>query len=389
METSLSVPSRKRLRIAVLSFFFCQGLCFASWASRIPDIKLELGLNEAALGTILLALPAGQLTFMPISGRLVTRYGSRRIMKIAIPAYALVLVMIGFSSQVWMLPLALYLMGITGNMVNISVNTQAVGVEALYERPIMASFHGAWSLAGFSGAAVGTLMRALELGTETHFILISGLVIANIFVNSGHLLALKSPESENKPFFQKPDPALLQLGVIGFCSLAAEGAMFDWSGVYFQNVVHAPEALITLGYAAFMCCMATGRFIGDKLAHRFGRKALLELSGVLIFLGLGLSVVFPGIVTATLGFMITGFGVSTVIPALYSMAGKSGISAPGMAIASVSGVAFLGFLMGPPLIGYVAQLFSLRVSFGVIAALGLCVSLLTARAALVHRTGEG
>jgi MFS family permease len=385
METRISGKSRTRLRASVLSFFFCQGLCFASWASRIPDIKLSLGLNEAALGSILLALPTGQLTCMPFSGRLVTRFGSRRIMKIAIPAYALALVLIGQVGQVWQLPVALYLLGISGNLVNISVNTQAVGVEAVYNRPIMASFHGAWSLAGFTGAAVGALMRVLRLHPGQHFMIVAAIVILNVLISSRFLLSLKSAAGEKRPLFKIPPAALLQLGVIGFCSLAAEGAMFDWSGVYFQEVVKAPRAWITLGYAAFMCAMATGRFVGDRLAHRLGKKRMLEVSGVLIFSGLGISVLFPYIVPATAGFIITGFGVSSVIPSLYSMAGKSGLTAPGIAIASVSGIAFFGFLMGPPVIGYVAQALSLRFSYAFIAVLGLCISFLTAKASLIHQ----
>ena len=134
--------SKKQIRIAVSAFFFCQGLCFASWASRIPDLKSTSHLSDAALGSILLALPAGQLLAMPFSGRLVTSFGSKKVLRICAVLYAICLTNIGLATQSWHLALGLFLFGICGNMCNISVNTQAVSAEKIYDRPIMTSFHG-------------------------------------------------------------------------------------------------------------------------------------------------------------------------------------------------------------------------------------------------------
>jgi MFS family permease len=150
-------------------FFFCQGLAFANWASRIPDIKTSLHLSEAGLGSILLALPVGQLITMPISGRLVTRFGSKYVLRVAVVGYVLSLTNIGLVEKPWQLALALCAFGIFGNMCNISVNTQAVHAEALYNRPIMASFHGIWSTAGFTGALIGSLMMRLDIKHYYHF----------------------------------------------------------------------------------------------------------------------------------------------------------------------------------------------------------------------------
>ena len=165
------------MRIAVSVFFFCQGICFASWASRIPDIKTTLHLSEAALGSILLALPAGQLTMMPFSGKLATRFGSKYVLRLAAAGYALTLIIIGSTTTSWQLALSLYLFGLTGNLCNISVNTQAVNAEALFGRSILASFHGVWSTAGFTGALVGLLMMRLELVPMYHFMIIAAIVI--------------------------------------------------------------------------------------------------------------------------------------------------------------------------------------------------------------------
>jgi MFS family permease len=158
--------------------------------------------------------------------------------------------------------------------------------------------------------------------------------------------------------------------------MACEGTMFDWSGIYFQYEVHAPRQLVTLGYAVFMATMATGRFAGDTMATRIGKKKLLQASGVVIMAGLLTAVLFPSLVPATIGFLLVGLGVSSVVPLVYSTAGRSGKLSPGVALAAVSTIGFMGFLIGPPVIGFIAEAFSLRWSFTLIALLGLGTTLL-------------
>ncbi|PZR26964.1 MAG: MFS transporter [Citrobacter freundii] len=372
--------TNRQIRVAVSVFFFSQGLCFSSWASRIPDIKASLGLNNAALGSILLALPAGQLTAMPFSGRLVTHFGSKNVLRLCLLIYAVGLTNMGLAAHPWQLALALYLFGICGNMCNISVNTQAIATEQLYGRSIMTSFHGAWSSAGVAGAAIGLLMMKWHISPYLHFWIIAGLVFLAVAFSQRYLQPGRSTiKQEKKKFFSKPNSVLVQLGIIAFCCMASEGAMFEWSGVYFQQVVKAPEALIILGYLSFMTMMATGRFIGDKLIARYGRKRMLKTSGILISTGLFISVLFPYIITATLGFLIVGLGVSSVVPMIYSAAGKVPNVPPGIALASVSSISFFGFLMGPPVIGYIAQISSLRYSFAVIGLLGFGIAILVSR----------
>jgi MFS family permease len=374
-----NVFSKRQIRIAVSAFFFCQGLCFASWASRIPDLKSTLHLSDAALGSILLALPTGQLIAMPFSGRLVTHFGSKKILRICAALYAICLTNIGLATQPWHLAIGLFLFGVCGNMCNISVNTQAVSTEKIYDRPIMTSFHGVWSIAGFTGAAIGLLMMGQYISPYIHFWIVAALVIITVMTAQKYLQGGRSVAAEKRSFFSKPDGMLVQLGIIGFFSMASEGAMFDWSGVYFQQVVNAPKSLIAVGYLTFMIAMASGRFVGDKLIAKYGRKNMLRISGILISTGLFTSVFFPHIITATIGFLIVGFGVSSIVPMVYSAAGKHSKIPAGMALAAVSSISFLGFLMGPPLIGYIAELFSLRYSFAVIGLLGLTISLMVSK----------
>lgn len=367
------------MRVAVSAFYFCMGLCFASWASRIPDIKTKLHLSEAELGSVLLALPIGQLITMPVSGRLVTRYGSRTILSVAILLYAVELTNIGWATQMWQLALALFIFGVVGNLSNISVNTQGVLAEKIYGRPIMTSFHGVWSTAGFTGALAGLLMMNLKLTPREHFFIVAAIVFITVFIARKYLIPGTTSQTANKKFFSKPDGVLVQLGIIAFCSMAAEGAMFDWSGVYFKEVVIAPESLIVMGYASFMIMMATGRFIGDRIIVKVGRKKMLQISGILVLTGLMISVLFPNLVMATIGFLIVGFGVSSVIPTVYSTAARTSKVAPGMALAGVSSIGFLGFLLGPPLIGYIAQAASLQYSFAVVALFGLCITIMVSK----------
>ena len=372
--------SKKRVRLAVSLFFFGQGICFASWASRIPDLKSSLQLSDAELGSILLALPLGQLLTMPVSGRLTTIFGSKKMLTIATPIYAFCLTNLGLATAGWQLAIFLFLFGISGNLCNIALNTQGVAGEAYYGKPIMTSFHGAWSVGGFSGALVGLLMVYLHLSPYIHFCVIAIFAWMHIFINHRFLLGWQKPKTTEKTkLFTKPQGVLIQLGIIGFCSMATEGAMFDWSGVYFQEIVQAPHALVILGYTSFMIMMATGRFLGDKVIARFGRKRLLQVSGIVISTGMFLSVIFPSLIPATIGFMLVGIGVSGIVPMVYSIAGTNTKVSPGIALAMVSGVSYFGFLMGPPLIGYISALSSLRYSYAVIGCFGLVITLIVAK----------
>jgi MFS family permease len=379
----MPLAQRRLHRIAVSGFFFLAGICFASWASRIPDIQARLQLNSAALGGVLLCLPIGLLSSLPVAGFLVAKYGSRIIVMLAAILYSCTLPMLGFSGTVTQLMITLFVFGFGGNMMNISINTQAVATESLYHKPIMASFHGVWSMAGFTGAAIGTLMVHLHVLPSYHFLCITALAAMILIIFSGKLLHQDSNRDEKQPIFARPDKSILNLGLIALFSMICEGAMFDWSGIFFAKVVRPDPTLVTVGYTAFMCTMATGRFVGDWVAFRLGMKTMLQLSGLLTAGGLLLAVIFPQFITATIGFLIVGAGVSSIIPMIYSAAGKSKLMSPGVAIAAVSTIGYLGFLFGPPFIGFIAQVTSLRISFGLIAMMGTMIAVIASRIEVV------
>ncbi len=371
---------RRTYRIAVGILFFLQGLCFASWASRIPSIQQRLDLSESELGMVLFALPVGSMASLPFAGYIVSRFGSRTVLTVALAVYTFILASLGLAATKWQLVGVLLCFGAAGNLSNISINTQAVGVEAIYQRSVMASFHGMWSVAGFTAAAIGSYMIGNGIPPYEHFLIMLGVILLTLTFTFRHTLKEDvSSGTASQKLFVKPDKSLLNLGLITFCSMICEGAMFDWSGIYFQKVVHAQKAWIGAGYTTFMCTMATGRFVADWFSTRFGLRRTLQVSGLLTASGLLLAVIFPTLLPALAGFFLVGFGVSSIVPLVYSAAGRSKVMTAGMALAAVSSVGFLGFLFGPPLIGILAGLSSLRLSFTFIALMGLCITFVASR----------
>jgi MFS family permease len=371
-----------RIRFAVGMFYFGMGLSFATWASRIPDIKAALHLTEGDLGSILFALPMGQLAIMPFSGKMVTKFGSHRILVFSLIMYVFCLANLGLATTALQLSLGLFLFGLFGNLANIAVNTQGVYTEVLFKKTIMSAFHGMWSFAGFTGALVGLGMLALKLSPLTHFIIVGVIVLLMVAFNFNFLIRAKEKikhKTEKKKIFVKPDTTLLWLGVIGFCSMASEGVMFDWSGIYFKDIVKAPGALVILGYTSFMIMMASGRFLGDNLINKFGRECVMQISGVMISAGLFTAVFLPYIIPCTIAFMAVGLGVAAIVPTVYSIAGKNPTVPPGEALTIVSSVSFLGFLMGPPVIGHIAQNFGLQFSFAFIGVFGILIAFMVSK----------
>ena len=360
-------------------FFFVSGFGFATWASRIPTIQQHLHLNEAQLGAVLFALPIGLMMTLPVTGMLLSRYDSRIIMMTGAVLFNIMLCCIGFAGEVWQLVPALFCFGASRNLMNISVNAQSIGVQSLYDRSIIAGFHGIWSLAGFGGAALGWFMVAQGINPGWHFLIVGVLLTIMCWYAFPGVLVQQPSAREKRPLFALPDRNLAKFGLISFASMACEGTMIDWSGIYFKKAVHTSGSVATVGFVVYMVAMTLGRLTGDRLANRFGIKHMLTYSGLLICSGLLLASVFPYAFIAGAGFVLTGFGVSCVIPMVFSLAGRSGGMSSGSAIAAVSTVGYFGFLMVPPLIGSVAELAGLRWSFGLMAVFGAMITVLVQR----------
>ncbi|MBS1597361.1 MAG: MFS transporter [Bacteroidetes bacterium] len=366
-------------RVAVSAFFFLHGLCFSTWASRIPNIQQYFHLSDASLGSVLFAMPIGSFITLPFCGWLITKNGSRSMVLLAAVIYCCSLTGIGYASTVVQLVICLFIFGCAGNLMNVAFNTQAIGVEKMYPKPIISSFHGIWSLAALAGASLGGWLMGKNIAVSTHFlsIAIAGFCITIICLR---WLLTYDVNQEQKPIlFPKPAKSILNFGMIAFCSMMCQGAMFDWSGVYFKKVLVLNPALIGTGYTVYIISMTTTRFFADWAVHKLGLKKILLWSGILTATGLLIAVCFPFLFPALFGFVIVGIGVSAVVPLLFSAVGKSKTLSPAAAIASLATLGFIGLLIGPPLVGYISGAAGLRVSFLVLGLFGLSVSVIASR----------
>jgi MFS family permease len=367
----------RQYRIATSVFFFISGLGYSSWASRIPSIQQQLHLNEAQLGAVLFALPIGLILTMPVTGKLLGNFSSRKIMVFGAMFFNVVLSLPGFTTSVWQLALILFCFGCARNLLNLSMNAQAVAVQHLYSRSIMTTFHGIWSVAGSIGALTGLLMVSMNVSPSHHLLLISVLLLVfTIYYYPKTLPDEPVKDTVKRPAFSFPDKSLLKYSLICFACMATENTMYDWSGLYFEKVVGASKATAVAAFVVYMVAMTTGRFAGDKLVKKLGIKSILLYSGWLILSGLLLAILLPYPVTAGIGFIFAGLGVACVVPLVFSLAGKSKSTNSGQTLAAVSTIGYMGFLVVPPLIGFVAQATSLRLSFAIMAICGLLIVLM-------------
>jgi MFS family permease len=363
-----------RYRIATSVFFFISGLGYSSWASRIPSIQQQLHLNDAQLGAVLFALPIGLILTMPITGKLLGSYSSRKIMVFGAMVFNLVLSLPGFTTNIWQLALVLFCFGSARNLLNLSMNAQAVQVQQLFPQSIMTTFHGIWSIAGFTGAAIGYLMVSMNVAPSWHLFSVSLLLLVFTIYYYPRTFPDQPVQSVvKKPAFSLPDKSLLRYSLICFACMATENVMYDWSGLYFEKVVGTTKPSAVAAFVVYMVAMTSGRFAGDKLVKRLGIQTILLYSGWLILTGLILSVGLPHPLTAGLGFICTGLGVSCVVPLVFSLAGKSKNTNSGQTLAAISTIGYLGFLVVPPMIGFVAEVTSLRISFALMTICGLLI----------------
>ena len=361
-------------RLAVLGVFFANGVVIGTWVVRIPAVQQRLGLGEGLLGVALLGAAVGALAAMPLVGALVSRFGSRRVVGTTALLLSLSLVTPALAPNLFSLVLALMLLGAANGGLDVSMNAQAVVVERGYGRPIMSSFHAAWSFGGLAGAALGGLLASVGVGPLPHF---SAVAVLSAIAFAGAYKALlpshADASEEGAPAFARPTRALFGLGIISFCVLLGEGAMGDWSAVYLDSTLGTGPGFAAAGYAAFSVSMAFGRLFGDKLTERLGSATLVRSCGAIAAVGLGLALAVAEPLVALVGFACAGAGFSIVFPAALSAAGRTEGMAPGPALAAVSTAAYTGFLVGPPFIGFLAELTGLGYALYLVVALSAAI----------------
>lgn len=351
-------------------FFFVNGFAGANWFVRIPAVQGALGLSNAALGLVLLGLPAGAIVTMPLAAALVARFGSRRVAVAGGVVDCLGVALLGLAGSALGLAATLVLFGIGNGAMDIGMNAQGVAVERGYGRPIMSSFHGWFSIGGIGGALFGGLMAQRGVGVGPHLLGIGLAGGAATLIMARWLLpaaADRAGADAERLTIRVPRPVVV-LGLVAFCAMLAEGAMADWTAVYLRDI-GAGAGLAAAGYAVFSVTMTLGRLAGDRATAALGGAWLVRAGGLLASVGLLLTVGVHRTPAALAGFALVGAGVATVAPIVYSTAGRSRGVAPGTAIAAATTIGYLGFMAGPPLIGLVAGLVALRWALLVVVVL--------------------
>lgn len=369
----------KKARFSIGILFFICGLNFATWATRIPDFKSFLSLSDAQLGTVLMGLPIGSLVSLPIAGWLLTKYASRWICIMAIAMYVIVIPGLSLMSSPITLFVGLFFFGMAGDIMNIAMNTQVVSLEAKMNKIIMSSFHAVFSIGLMAGAFLGGILEKEHFTTTEHFSLVALSNILLIPFSFPNLLTDKPVQDESKPksSILNLGPYLIILSFIAFCGMLCEGAMADWISLYFKEYSPDSPFPITIGFSFFAAAMVIGRFVGDKISLKYGVSNILIVNGILIGLGMLLTLLFSSIYLKIGGCFLTGIGISTIVPLIYSQAGNQKEIMPSIAIAGVSTIAYIGFLLGPVLIGYLSDFVGLDKALFLIVVLGFLAAFIS------------
>ena len=366
-----------RLRSAALPFA-ANGVLYGTWASRIPEIQERTGLGEGALGLALLGLAVGLVVSASAAGPLVARLGAHRVTLAALSVFALAVIGPGLAVGFGSLAAVLVGVGLTSGLLDVAMNAWAAEVEEADGVTILGACHGLFSLGGMVGAGLGAGAAAGSVALALHFG-VCGVVFAGGALVQGVGLGAASgasagAASEDGPVIAWPTGPVAGLAALAACGLIVEGAMADWGAVYLREVLAASPAVAALGFAAFSACMAGARFGADALTERLGDARLVRLGAALAAVGLTVCIVAPTVWVAVAGFGLVGLGFAAVVPALFRAASKAPLP-PGVGIAAVASAGYLGFLAGPPVIGFIAEAAGLRVSFGVLAVLAVIVAL--------------
>jgi MFS family permease len=373
-QAGTAVPQSARVGVAIL--FFLNGTIFATWATRIPAVQARLAIRPAELGLALFGMAAGALVAMNLSGYLAARFGSRSVTTIAALSLCLILPLLALAPTLPALVATLVLFGASNGAMDVAMNTQGVAVERQYARPILNSFHACYSLGGLVGALAGGLVASYGIAPLPHFLGVALLCVLLTLSSARSLLSAHADAQRMGVVFARPTRAILVLGLVAFCVVLGEGAIADWSAIYLNGTLRTGAGLAAAGYAAFSVVMAVGRGVGDQLTARFGPRTMVRLGGLVAAIGLTLALVVIWVPIVLLGLGLVGAGFSVVFPLTLSAAGHTPKQAAGTAIAAVATCGYVGFLIGPPVIGFIADALSLRIALGLVIVLSLCAAVL-------------
>ncbi|MFJ4521825.1 MFS transporter [Streptomyces sp. NPDC088810] len=372
-------PRRTAARAAVFGYFGINGTALALWVAHVPDIKRDLDLSPLQLGAALLVVAGGALAAMQVAGRLIDRVGSAAVTRVSGVLLPLTLVGPAFAPSLPWLAVALALLGAASGLMDVSMNGQAVEVERHYERPIMSAFHAVFSVGGVAGAGVGALLLSLDVPREISLPVAAAVLASAAWAISGGLLpktVATDDEDETGQGATGRLPLLATLlGCVAFSSMVVEGAAADWGGVHLQETVDADTGVAALAYAAFAGAMTTGRALGDRVVARYGSVAVVRWGGATACAGLALVVWSGHLAPILVGWLLAGAGVSTVVPQIFTAVGNLSADQSGAALARAATLGYFGFLAGPPLVGWLADMTDLSTALLIPLLLAATVAL--------------
>ena len=367
----MHTPSARRAWWGVVILFLVHGLIVSSWISRIPAVQIQLHLSNGVLGLTLLSAAVGAVCIIPLVGYLVSRFGSRSVSIVSSSAFCLSVILPGLAANALTLALALFVYGVFAAAMDVSMNAQGVEVEKQLGSPTMSRFHGMFSVGAMGGAAFGGWLATQGVTPPVHFAasallnLVAVLSVASLLIpDSSH--AHEGIAHPHRLPLRKTPKVLLALSAIGFCILLSEGAMADWTAVYLRQVMLAGPGTAALGYAVFSGAMAAFRFLGDFITARLGPQLTVRSGCIIAGLGLLAALAAPSALGSMPGFAAAGIGLSVVIPLVFGSGGKVPGISPGAGIATVTGIGYVGFIIGPPAIGFASQLLTLRIALGLV-----------------------
>jgi MFS family permease len=367
-------------RTAVSTVFAVLGFVSAGWIARIPAVTEKLNLDTAQLGLILLFIAIGSLSAFQFIGRLIERFGSAKTTFWFSLAFGLSILVMAFAPNPWVLAAGLFIYGFVFGAGDVAMNAQGVTVERALGKPIMGSLHGFFSLGALGGAGVSALLASLDVGLESNLALISVVAAGLVMWAQGGYIADEPPTPETKEGgsrFSLPPRALWPLGIMAFSAAVGEGAMADWGALYIHDQLGSSEGMAAIGFAAFSTTMLLGRFACDRLVVSFGAPRVVATGAIISAIGL-LGGLLPGTTSAAvIGFAVMGIGLAPGFPVIYSAAGSMPGIPSGRGVAAVATIGYTGFLAGPPLLGLLARVSSIRLVFVVVALLILSIPFLT------------
>lgn len=380
-----------RNRVASATMFLVNGLLMGSWAPQIPLLLPRHQITETTLGLLIFLLGVGAVGAMALSGGLIGRYGSRRVLQAFALAAPFTLAAVVLSPNLWAVSASLVIMGALIGCMDVAMNANAVELERRLGRAIMSSSHGFWSLGGFIGGAVGGWIIATA-GAEGHALMIAGIGFLAILLASPYLIgdAQKvAPQAQIASQTGWPrSPAIYILGGMALLSMVPEGAVLDWAALYLQEEHDTGVSTAGLAFALFSATMAVMRFAGDAIRNRFGAVQTLRISALIAATGLLGAAVAPNATLVIACFAFAGLGVANMVPVMFSAAGNFPGLGAGMGISIVTMLGYSGILVAPSSIGFIAEHIGFRVTFGTLAILLVAVAMMAGRAAAADFRAE-